>query len=201
MAATRRIVMFNRVSAEGYFTAGDGKLDWTVPDPTLDQQAASRLAEPGTMLFGRKTYDMFESFWPKITGDAPTAPNPHAPGASREMKAMADWINASEKLVFSRTKKGVTWNNSQLFHELDPEAVAALKQKAGPDIMVFGSGSIVSQLTAHGLIDEYQFVVSPVLLGTGRPPIADVPKRTMLNLVEAKAYPAGNVMLRYAPKA
>ena len=114
---------------------------------------------------------------------------------------MADWINASEKLVFSRTKKGVTWNNSQLCHELDPEAVAALKQKPGPDIMVFGSGSIVSQLTAHGLIDEYQFVVSPVLLGTGRPPIADVPKRTMLNLVEAKAYPAGNVMLRYAPKA
>ncbi len=114
------------------------------------------------MLFGRKTYDMFESFWPKITGDAPTAPNPHAPGVSREMKAMADWINASEKLVFSRTKKDVSWNNSQLFHELDPKAVAALKQKPGPDIMIFGSGSIVSQLTAHGLIDEYQFVVAPV---------------------------------------
>ena len=192
--------MFNRVSAEGYFTSADGKLDWTVPDPTLDQSAASRLSQPGTMLFGRKTYEMFESFWPKITGDAPTAPNPHAPGMSREMKQMADWINAATKLVFSRTKKSVTWNNSRLFHEFDPKEIAALKNQPGPDIMIFGSGSIVSQLTEHGLIDEYEFVISPLLLGTGRTPVAGVPGRTKLELLEAKPFPAGNVMLRYARK-
>jgi dihydrofolate reductase len=66
---------------------------------------------------------------------------------------------------------------------------------------VFGSGSIVSQLTEHGLIDEYWFIVAPVLLGSGKQVIHDVTKRATLQLLEAKAYDSGNVRLRYARKA
>ena len=67
--------------------------------------------------------------------------------------------------------------------------------------MVFGSGSIVSILAQHGLVDEYHFVVTPLLLGTGRSLVRDVSKRTRLELREAKAYPSGNVVLRYACRA
>jgi dihydrofolate reductase len=196
----RRIVVFDRVSADGYFASPDGKLDWTVPEQALDQSAADSLENSGTMLFGRRTYEMFESFWPHVAAtNSDTAPDPHAAGrASPEMRAMANWINSSEKIVFSKTKKQVTWTNSRLRPNIDPREIESLKQQPGKTIMIFGSGSVVSQLTEHGLIDEYHFVVGPVLLGSGKPLISGVPKTTSLTLLEATKYPSGNVVLRYA---
>jgi dihydrofolate reductase len=189
----RRIVTFNNVSADGYFSAQNGNLGWVVPEEELDRGAAESLGSSDTILFGRRTYDMFESFWPHAV-DA----NPHNAGRhSPEMQAMAQWINESAKLVFSRTRQEVTWKNSRLLGEFDPREVEALKRQPGKDIMIFGSGSIVSQLTEHGLIDEYQFIVGPVLLGGGRPLVSGVPATTRLDLLEAKAYPSGNVKLRY----
>jgi hypothetical protein len=81
---------------------------------------------------------------------------------------MAVMLSEATKLVFSRTLKELTWKNSYLLDEFDPREVEAMKRQPGKDMLVFGSGSIVSQLTRHGLIDEYQFVVNPVLLGSGR---------------------------------
>ena len=72
---------------------------------------------------------------------------------------MAIALNEKTKLVFSRTLKEVTWNNARLLRELDPRAIETMKQQPGKDMIIFGSGSIVSQLTQHRLIDEYQFVV------------------------------------------
>ena len=66
-------------------------------------------------------------------------------------------------------------------------------------MILFGSGSIVSQLTQHGLIDEYQFVVCPIFLGSGRPLLSNVSKNLRLELLEAKQYESGDVLLRYAP--
>lgn len=195
----RRIVMFNRVSADGYFAAPDGNLEWIVPDDELDKGAADSLSGVGTMLFGRRTYEMFEGFWPRVIDDSPTAPDPHAPGRrSPEVRAMAVWINEATKLVFSKTRKEVTWRNSRLFHELDPRQIEALKSEPGGDIMLFGSSSIVSQLTQHRLIDEYQFVVCPIVLGSGRSLLSEVSAQLRLNLLEARKYTSGNVMLRYA---
>jgi dihydrofolate reductase len=194
----RRIVTFNRVSADGYFASPDGGLGWVVPEPELDRGAADNLGGAGTILFGRRTYDMFESFWPHVARNADTAPDPHAPGRqSPEMLAMARWIDEAEKLVVSRTRREVTWRNSRLLHELDPAEIRALKEQPGKDIMVFGSGSVVSQLTEHGLVDEYRFVVGPVLLGSGRPLVGGVPASTRMKLTECKEYPSGNVLLTY----
>ena len=110
---------------------------------------------------------------------------------------MATALEQTPKLVFSRTRKEVTWKNSRLIAELDPREIAALKNQPGKDMIIFGSGSIVSQLTQHGLIDEYQFIVAPILLGSGRPPLDAGSIRLRLELLEVKRYPSGNVMLRY----
>ena len=110
---------------------------------------------------------------------------------------MANFINDATKVVFSKSREEVTWRNSRLLQEFDPGEIEAMKSEPGNDILVFGSGSIVSQLTEHGLIDEYQFVVNPILIGRGRPLLSNVSKSLRLNLLEAKAYPMGNVMLRY----
>jgi dihydrofolate reductase len=194
----RRIVMFNRVSADGYFAAEDGSLDWVVPEDELDRTAADNLGSADTILFGRRTYEMFESYWPKVVDDSPVAPDPHDPRRrSPQIRAVGEWINEAAKLVFSRTRQDVTWKNSRLLHALDPREIEALKQRPGKDIMIFGSGSVVSQLTEHGLIDEYQLVVGPVFLGGGRPLLSGVPASTRLALLESRAYPSGNVKLRY----
>ena len=199
---TRCIVTFNRVTADGYFAAPDGTLGWVVQDEALDQEAgASASASPGsgTILFGRRTYDFFEGFWRQFDDDrSAPVPNPHRPGqSSQELRAMADFINDATKVVFSTTREDVSWRNSRLLRQLDPHEIEAMKREPGPDMLVFGSGSIVTQLTAHGLIDEYQFVVSPILIGSGRPLLGDLSTSLQLNLLEAKAYPTGNVKLRY----
>jgi dihydrofolate reductase len=195
----RKIVMFNRVSADGYFSRPDGNLDWVIPDEDIDKGAAGSLSDAGTILFGRRTYDMFESFWPTAVDDSPTSPVPHGSGArSPEMRAMGVWINEATKIVFSRTRKEVTWQGSRLVHELDPREVEAWKRQPGKAMMIFGSGSLVTQLTRHGLIDEYQLIVSPILLGAGASWLAGLATSVRLELAEVKAYKAGNVMLRYA---
>lgn len=198
----RRIIAFNRVSADGYFSAPDGTLDWTVPEQELDRGVAENLGGTGTILFGRRTYDMFESFWPRALDDSGTAEDPHAAGRrSPEIRAMAEWINAAEKHVWSRTRKDVTWHNSHLHGEFDPRHVRALKDAPGKDMMIFGSGQIVSLLTWHGLIDEYHFIVGPVLLGSGKQLITGVPSTLKLELAESRSFPSGNVRLRYVRAA
>ncbi len=196
----RRITMFNHITPEGLFADPNGGLGWVTQDDELNRKNAAGLSQPGAMLFGRRTYLMFESFWPHALSDAQTAPDPHHPGhASPEIRAMAVWINESEKIVFSRSLEHVTWKNSRLIRELTPAAIEAIKQEPGSDIMVFGSGSVVSQLAPHGLIDEYQFIVDPLLLGRGQPLFRDLAASVRLDLLEARPFPSGNVMLRYAP--
>ncbi len=195
----RRIVMFNHVSADGFFAGSDGNLNWVVPDEEIDKAAVERMPSIDTILLGRRTYEIFEAFWPHAIGDSQTAPDPHDPGRrSPTLRAMAIWINEATKLVFSKTLKNVTWRNSRLLREVDAREIEAMKKRPGKDMIVFGSGSIVSQLTQHGLIDEYQFVVNPAFLGSGRPLMEGVSKSSKLNLLEARQYPSGNFVLRYA---
>jgi dihydrofolate reductase len=199
MEPMRRIVAFDRVSADGYFAAPDGNLDWVVPDDEVDKSGAEGIPGTDTILFGRRTYEQFEGFWPHALDDSPTAPDPHAAGRrSPAIRAMAIWINEATKVVFSRTRKDVTWKNSRLRHEIDPREIEAIKRQPGKNMIIFGSGSLVSQLTQHGLIDEYQFVINPILLGSGRPLLAGVTNSLKLELLEAKPYRSGNVVLRYA---
>ena len=195
----RRIVMFNWLTTDGYFAGPDGSLDWIVPDQEQAKTAAAGIPGFDKVLFGRVTYKVFEGFWRGAVEDSSTAPDPHRPGErSQEHRAIAIWLNEATKLVFSRTLKDVTWKNSRVLHELDPHQIGAMKNQPGKDMMIFGSGSIVSQLTKHGLIDEYQFTVCPILIGKGQSLLTGVSKHVRLDLLEAKTLSSGDVMLRYA---
>lgn len=194
----RKLIMFNRVSADGCFAGREGGLDWVVPEPKIDEEGAAAIPDTDTILFGRKTYEMFESFWPHALEHG--APDPQGPvGGTEAMVAMARFINEAPKIVFSRSRKQVTWTNSKLVRELDPDEIAELKRQPGKNLIIFGSGSIVSLLTEHQLIDEYQLVVTPVLLGSGKRLVSGLPAPVPLKLLGSKAYPSGNVVLRYAP--
>ena len=110
-------------------------------------------------------------------------------------------MNDATKLVVSRILKEVTRNNARLVRELDVDEITALKQRPGKNMMIFGSASVVSQLTQHGLIDEYQFVVCPVFLGDGRRLLEGRSQSLKLELLETRKYPSGDISLRYAPRA
>jgi dihydrofolate reductase len=200
--ASRRIVAFDWLTADGYFAGRDGNLSWVVPDDEQAKAAATDMPAADTVLFGRRTYELFEGFWRTALQESATAPDPHRPGQRSEAhRAIAVWMNVATKLVFSRTLNEVTWNNARLVRELDVDEITALKQRPGKNIMIFGSGSIVSQLTQRGLIDEYQFVVCPVFLGDGRRLLEGTSKRVKLELLETRQYPSGDFSLRYAPRA
>ena len=196
----RRIVMFNQVAVDGYFADTDGKLDWVVSDEEVHRNAVAGMPDVDTILFGRRTYEMFASFWPHALDDSPDAPDPHGGGRrSPSMRAMATWLNETPKVVFSTTLKAAAWKNSRVVPQIDPREIDKMKRQPGADLIIFGSGSVVTELTRHGLVDEYQFVVSPILLGRGRSMWNDLTKSMKLQLLEAKSYQSGVVMLRYAP--
>jgi len=183
----RKVIMLNRVSLDGFFAGPNGEIyDWFINDPEVDK-AAHEMAQADTILFGRVTYQMFESVWPKVAVD---------PNAPKEARTTANEVNQMTKVVFSQTLKEVTWQHSQLFKGNLAEEVRKFKQGNGLDIIIFGSGTIVQQLSAEGLIDEYLFVVTPVVLGAGKPLFKDVKKFT-LELLEARDFHSGNVLLHY----
>src|SRR5438876_524061 len=97
------------------------------------------LERGGKVVRGKK--EVFEAFWPHAVDDSPTAPDPHGGRRTPEVRAMGVWINEATKVVFSRTRKDVTWRNSRLLPELDPREIEAMKRQPGSDILVFGSGS------------------------------------------------------------
>src|SRR5262245_41218717 len=98
--AMRRILAYDHLSADGFFATTDGKLDWVVPEDELDQRAVASLRTGDTILFGRKTYDMFESYWPSALKDPAGPRDPHDPGRrAPALRAMAKWINDAAKLV------------------------------------------------------------------------------------------------------
>jgi dihydrofolate reductase len=112
------------------------------------------------------------------------------------MRRLAEEMTRMTKIVFSRTRKDVTWANSKLVHSNLMEEVGKLKREGGSDIIIFGSGTIVQQLTDAGLIDDYFLVLTPVVLGEGKQLFRGVQKHN-LRLLDVQHFQSGNVLLHY----
>ena len=180
----RKLKVFESVSVDGYFTDAAGDLGWAHgarPDPEFVAWVGANASSGGELLFGRRTYQQMEAFWP-------------TPLAAQQMPAVATGMNAARKYVASRTIRP-SWNNTILLAGDLLDAVRALKAGDGPDITILGSGSIVATLGDAGLVDVYQFVIVPVALGAGRSVFASA--RT-LRLAEERAFANGNVVVTYA---
>ena len=133
-------------------------------------------------LLGRVTYEGFAKASPSMTDEA---------GYGKRM-------NGFPKHVVSRTLEKLDWNNSHLIKGNIEKEVSKLKQQLGQSLLVFGSGQLVNALMQHDLIDEYRFLVYPIVLGSGKRLFSDTNKAT-LKLVETKTFSSGVVPLRYLP--
>lgn len=185
-----RLIVFNSVSADGYFTDANGDMRWAYnekKDPEWDAFVESNASGGGTLLFGRITYEMMASYWP-------------TPQAMEHYPVIAKGMNENRKTVFSRTLDSVAWNNTKLVKGDLTAEVRKMKSEPGKGIAVLGSGSIVSQLAKEGLVDEYQIVVTPVVLGEGRTMFHGFAGKLPLTLTRTRAFKNGNVLLCYEPK-
>ena len=182
----RKIIVFENVTLDGFMAGPNGELDWAIQDDEVTQNSKEGNYSIDTFLFGRVTYDMMASFWPTPTGKSA---NP----------VFAEALNNTPKIVFSTTLKKADWQNTEVVQELTKEEILKLKQLPGKNMMIFGSGTLVEQLTKLGLVDEYQLMVNPVVLGKGKPLFNNITDRMNLNLVSSKTFKSGLVLLRYQP--
>jgi len=180
----RTLRVFESISIDGYFTDGQGDMSWAHAASHADAEfgawVAANANSGGALLFGRKTYQMMEAFWP-------------TQAAAQQMPEVAKGMNEAKKYVASRTIQP-SWQNTERLQGDLVAAVRALKESSGPNIALLGSGEVAAQLGEAGLVDEYQFVIVPVALGGGRTVFS---KRQPLRLLEQRAFRCGNVAVTY----
>lgn len=167
----------------------DGFADHTevIADEELHDFHTRLLDAVDTILFGRKTYELMESYWPNADKD---------PLSTRDMIDFANQINSMHKIVFSKTLTEVTWNNTDLVKTDMVEEVKRLKQQSGKVISI-GGISAASELARQGLIDEFYLLVQPIILGKGKKRWAGINSRMNLRLVDSKTLASGVVVLHY----
>jgi dihydrofolate reductase len=165
-----------------------GDMSWAHnKDPEFDAFVEGNASAGGELLFGRITYELMASYWP-------------TPLAMENDPVVAKGMNSLPKVVFSRTMDKASWSNTKLVKGDLAAEVRKMKKGPGKDMVIMGSGSIVSQLAHEGLIDEYQVVVVPVVLGDGRTMFEGIKGKLKLKLTKTRAFGNGNVYLCYEPK-
>ena|SRR5436190_1875376 len=183
----RKLIVFNNVTLDGYFTGKDGDLSWAHlrnDDAEFNEFVADNASGGGQLLLGRITYELMASYWP-------------TPNAIKNDPVVAEGMNSMSKVVFSRTLDQASWSNTKLVKGNLASEVRKMKQESGEGMTILGSGSIVSQLTAEDLIDEYQVVVNPVVLGKGRTMFDGIEEKLSLKLTKTRSFGSGKVFLCY----
>jgi len=189
----RKIKIIEHISLDGVIQAPGGPEEdpsgfkyggWAAPhdDPAGGEAIVAAHGDDFDLLLGRRTYDIFGNFWPK----APKSP-------------MADSLNAATKYVATHRPKSLAWGPVE---DLGAEIVGGIrrvKEKDGPQLIVWGSSTLTPVLLEHGLADEVVLLVFPVLLGTGKRIFADGTPPRELALVSTKAVPSGVIVSTYRP--
>jgi dihydrofolate reductase len=172
----RKLLVFNSVTVDGYLTDKNGDMSWAhKQDPEWTEFVAGNAKSGGELLFGRVTYEMMASYWP-------------TPAAAKQFPEVAEGMNKLPKVVFSRTLDSVSWQNTRLVKGNLAEEVRKLKQEPGEDMVIMGSGSIISQLALENVIDEYQLVVNPIVVGAGRTMFDGIKEKLNLKHVSRMAW-------------
>ncbi len=182
----KKLLMFNLISLDGFFEGNNRDISWHNIDAEFNEFAIEMLNSVEMLIFGRVTYELMMSYWP-------------TQAAKKDDPIVADKMNNIPKLVFSRTLDKADWKNTILVKDNIEQKVRETKQQPGKDIMIMGSGSIVSQLTRSRLIDEYRIMLSPVVLQKGTPLFKGISNRLALELISVRTFGNGNVLLCYKP--
>ena len=185
----RKIRIFEHISLDGVIQPGGPNEDsdyanggWMAPYRSAAgaEAVAEAQGQGFDLLLGRRTYDLWASFWPKVKGGP-----------------FADSLNAATKYVATHRPDSLGWGPVGDLDADVMEGVRRVKSEDGPDLIVWGSATLTSVLLEHGLVDEVVLMVYPVLLGRGKRCFSDSADPRELALVSSKAMPSGVLMNTY----
>jgi dihydrofolate reductase len=182
----RKVTLFYNISLDGFISGPNDNIDWVIADKELHESAIEFLSAADVILYGRKTYQIMADFWPTVKDD------PSNPGY---IVAFANTLNPMKKIAFSKTLKSVGWN-TKIITEFDPKEIRKMKEQRGKNIAV-GGANLAQQFMQHDLIDEFQLLVHPVVLGGGKPLFNYIKDRMNLKLMKTKIFASGVVSLHY----
>jgi dihydrofolate reductase len=191
-----RVVVTNHLTLDGVMQApaapdedprgGFAHGGWATPDndAVMGRVLGEGIAEGGSLLLGRRTYEHFASVWPHQPADNP----------------FTEVINSRQKYVASTTLDGpLSWRNSTLLKGDAADAVARLKEQPGKDLVILGSGELIQSLMRRNLIDTYVLMIHPRVLGSGRRLFTDPGASAALRLVDSQTTTTGVVIATYEP--
>jgi dihydrofolate reductase len=181
----RKLIALMHVSLDGFCAGPKGEMDWIGLNDTIFADVETLVERSGAAVYGRTTYGMMRGYWPTVL----TQPD----ASDRELRH-ARWVEKIEKHTFSRTLDSSDWNNVHL-HK-DAEAIHALKQQPGGDLLIFGSPGLTHAFLAMDVIDEFWINLNPVLLGQGVRYL-DKAVRTRLTLTGQRVFDNGVIRLNY----
>ncbi len=179
------------VSVNGYFEGPNHDLSWHNVDPEFNEFAARQTKSAGTLLFGRKTYELMRDFWPSEQG-------------RKGDPIIADIMNNAHKIVFSKTLNDVEetehWRNVSLIKDNVLKRLQELKKQKGEDMAVLGSNNLSVNLIKMKVLDEVRLMVNPVVISKGTPLFKGLRKNLRLKLLSSKEFKSGNILLIYKPQ-
>ncbi|RKD91353.1 dihydrofolate reductase family protein [Mangrovibacterium diazotrophicum] len=183
----RKLTAFVFTTLNGYYKGEGDNIDWHSNGLEEIEFAQHKLQEGKTLLFGRKTFEMMRNFWV-------------SPMAYELFPTIALRINQTEKLVCSNSLEKTDWNNTTIINGDMIEKLKALKETEGEDITLMGSGSLLSQLAEEDLIDEYELMIDPVLIGKGDTLFDGLTRELHLQMTDARLFRESGTLLLYYKK-
>ena len=184
----RNLIFFMHTSLDGFVAGLNGEMDWIKVDDAMFDFVATMTDKADTALYGRVTYEMMQSYWPKAG---------EKPNATKHDIEHSTWYNKVSKVVLSKTINDSGLHNTKVISDQLSENINKLKQQDGKNILIFGSPSASQSLLNEGLIDEFWLFVNPIILGQGKPLFKDMTRANKLKLVESKTFACGVIALHY----
>ena len=185
----RNLIFFMHTSLDGFVAGLNGEMDWIKLDDDMFDFVATMTDNADTALYGRVTYQLMESYWPKA-GEQPNATK-HDIEHSR-------WYNKVSKVVLSKTINETGLSNTKVISDQLKDNINKIKKQEGQNILIFGSPTASHSLLSLGLIDEFWLFVNPILLGQGKPLFKDINENIKLKLAETKTFACGVIALHYS---
>lgn len=176
------------VTVDGFVAGPNGEMNWIYVDEELFDAAGERTQNADTALYGRKTWEMMDAYWPTAANE---------PDASKHDIEHGNWYNQVNKVVVSETLDASGLDKTTVIGNDLVAQIEQLKQTEGREIVIFGSPSLVRMLMLHKLIDDYYLAVNPVMLGRGIRLFADLEERVKLQLIDSRVFASKVVFTHY----
>ncbi len=184
----RKIISFMHISLDGFVAGPDGEMDWIKVDEEIFDHVGKRISEGEMALYGRVTYQMMENYWPAAG---------NKPAATRHDIEHSRWYNNVHKVVLSKTMKDADLANTTIISDHLPERIHEIKQRAGNEILLFGSPTATHSLLQLNLVDGFWLFVNPIVLGRGIPLFTDISDKIKLKLLSTRPFACGVTELNY----